>query len=58
MKGNNVFTVNEATMCEIVQHYFNTVLFKDTIADQIVYGVTKQGYSFEVNFKQKETTNV
>jgi hypothetical protein len=38
MIGNNTMELNGATMCQIVQHYFNTVLFaegKAPVVDEV-----------------------
>lgn len=29
MLGNNKMIINQASMCEIIQHYLDTVLYKD-----------------------------
>ena len=35
MKGNNTITLNEATMIAAVQHYFDTILFREGAAPKV-----------------------
>lgn len=56
IKGVNTFEFNTATMIEIVQHYFKTVLFADG-KSPIVSNVehTKQGYALTFTITTGET---
>jgi hypothetical protein len=53
MKGSNTITLNEATMEEAIQHYFDTVLFKENKSPKVtkVRGNSNPGfaYTFEVS---------
>ena len=55
MNGTNKIHLNGSTMREIVQHYFNTVLFKEGQAP-FVKNVTysTSDYYFEVETNQPE----
>lgn len=60
MTGNNKIELNGATMRVIVQHYFETVLFKEghvPIVDE-VRGIAQGpgGYTFEVSTKENKPT--
>ena len=55
MKGTNTFELNQTTMIEVVQHYCDTILFKQG-QSQLVTGVCKatQGGGFAVTVKSKD----
>jgi hypothetical protein len=57
MKGSNTMEFNSATMEQIVQHYFDTVLFKEGQVPKVtsVMGKTEMGVSsFTVRTSEKE----
>jgi hypothetical protein len=54
MKGSNTIELNEATMIEAVQHYFETVLFNDGHApkvEAVEQGLTGKGYESRKCFR-------
>lgn len=57
MTGNNTIILNQATMQKAVQHYFDTVIFKDGIGVKVT-GIKKNtnggGDTFEVSTTGEE----
>ena len=62
MKGNNTLEFNEATMKEIVQHYLDTVMFRDEVKVTVTsVKPASKGYggnSFEISVETKEPQDV
>lgn len=59
MKGNNVMQFNTATMKDAMQHYFNTVLFKEGCSPKVTdvtMGDKSRGI-FEVSTESESSTD-
>lgn len=55
MKGSNTIILNKATMAVIVQHYFDTVMFREGAAPQVDDVSTDNSqYVFKVLTKENE----
>ncbi len=52
VKGQNAIAFNEATMIAIVQHYFDSVLFKDGLSPEVV-SIEKDG-QYNISIRQRD----
>ena len=56
MIGRNTIVLNHATMTKAIQHYFETVLFKDEPPKVVSVDADHQGHTFKVEVEGPEST--
>lgn len=51
-KGNNSIELNEATLIEALQYWFDNVMFKDNVSPSITSVKSNNNNGFTINTKQ------